>query len=57
MPDDKKKIIEAEESVKKSESKEISEDELEAVTAGEGLNPPRVDLHPYDPDVISKMQV
>ena len=55
MPDDKKKIIEAEESVKKSESKEISEDELEAVTAGEGLNPPRVDLHPYDPDVISKM--
>lgn len=34
----------------------IEDDELDEVAGGgSSLNPPRVDVHPYDPDVKSRM--
>lgn len=34
----------------------IDDDELDQVTGGAGgLNPPRVDIHPYDDNVKSRM--
>lgn len=33
----------------------LSEEDLENVTGGRGVNPPRVNEHPYDKNVKSRM--
>lgn len=33
----------------------VADDELEGVTGGKALNPPRVDIHPYDENVKQRM--
>lgn len=44
------------EKLENTEITPIEDDELDEVTGGgNGLNPPRVDIHPYDDDVKSRM--
>ena len=38
-----------------TELREINDDELDSVVGGKGLNPPRVDIHPYDDSVKDRM--
>lgn len=33
----------------------VADDELENATGGKALDPPRVDIHPYDDDVKKRM--
>lgn len=44
------------EKLENTELEPIEDDELDEVTGGgSGLNPPRVDIHPYDEDVKKRM--
>lgn len=43
------------EKLENTEIKPIEDDELDEVTGGGGLNPPRVDIHAYDDYVKSRM--
>ncbi len=44
------------EKLKNTELEELEDEELDEVAGGGGsLNPPRVDIHPYDDDVKSRM--
>lgn len=44
------------EKLENNELEPIEDDELDKVTGGgSGLNPPRVDIHPYNDDVKSRM--
>ncbi len=44
------------EKLENPELEPIEDEELEEVIGGgNGLNPPRVDIHPYDDDVKSRM--
>lgn len=44
------------EKLENNELEPIEDDELDEVTGGgSGLNPPRVDIHPYNDDVKSRM--
>lgn len=51
-----KEKLENKETLENTEVTPIEDDVLDKVTGGgSGLNPPRVDIHPYDDDVKSRM--
>lgn len=53
MSEKEKKALENTEN--NEEAVELDDEELENVTGGNGLNPPRVDEHDYDKDVMKRM--